>query len=67
MNDLPEESYLVLTRNSSQRILIGESIIIKVMDIYRNQVRIGIYAPKDILIWREEVWLRQQQKSGDPP
>jgi len=64
MNDLGTVTYLVLTRKSSERILIGDNMLIKVLDTQRHHVKLGIHAPKDIAIWREELWLRQQQGLG---
>jgi carbon storage regulator len=46
---------LVLSRKPSEVILIGDSIRIVVVKIDRNQVRIGIEAPKDMIVVREEL------------
>jgi len=46
---------LVLSRKTEERILIGDSIRITVLHMERNQVRIGIEAPKDVTIIREEL------------
>jgi carbon storage regulator len=46
---------LVLSRKQRQRIVIGDNIIIEVVRISGDQVRIGIDAPKDVLVRREEV------------
>lgn len=54
---------LVLTRRYSEGIMIGEDIEIRILDIQNNQVKIGIVAPKDVLILREE--LRNQEKDDD--
>jgi len=67
MQHLTETTYLVLTRKPSQRIFIGDNMTITVLGIRGYQVRIGIHAPKDIAIWREEVWERQQQELGVLP
>ncbi|MAG32380.1 MAG: carbon storage regulator [Deltaproteobacteria bacterium] len=47
---------LVLTRKCDQKIRIGESISVTVLAVERDQVRIGISAPRDIAIHREEVF-----------
>jgi carbon storage regulator len=49
-----EETMLVLTRKRGQSILIGD-IEIKVISLNGSSVRIGIDAPKDVLIHREEI------------
>ncbi|HEY2787791.1 MAG TPA: carbon storage regulator CsrA [Fimbriiglobus sp.] len=46
---------LVLTRKSNERIMIADNIRIQVLDISGGRVRLGIEAPADISVWREEV------------
>lgn len=46
---------LVLSRNLSEKILIGDNIVITVVDIQRGKIRLGIEAPRDIPIYREEI------------
>ena len=56
---------LVLTRSVGERLFIQDGIIkIQVLDVKGNQVRIGIEAPKDIAIHREEVFERIQSESA---
>ncbi len=52
---------LVLTRKASQSIVIGKDIIITVLDVHRDQVRIGIEAPKSVDVHRQEVFEALQQ------
>ena len=47
---------LTLTRKVGESIRIGDDIEIIVKEIRRNQVRIGIVAPRDVAIYREEVY-----------
>lgn len=53
---------LVLQRKKEQRIIIcnNDIIIITIVDILRDRVRIGIDAPNDVTVHREEVWERIQ-------
>lgn len=46
---------LVLTRKAGERIVIGENIVIEVLEIQGNRVRIGIQAPHGVTILREEL------------
>ena len=46
---------LVLTREKGEKIMIGDGIIIEVVDIRGSKVRLGITAPKDTRVDREEV------------
>lgn len=48
---------LVVTRKYGQKIIIGDNIELTILDIKGEQVRIGINAPKNIPILREEVYL----------
>ena len=59
---------LVLTRKSNQSIMIGDDIEISVLSVMGEKVRIGIQAPRDIPVFRKEVYLEIQQErvaSGD--
>jgi len=56
---------LVLTRRIGERIIIGNGdVVITIVDIQRNQVRIGFKADKNIKIDREEIYLRKQEGKG---
>ena len=46
---------LVLSRKLGEKIVIGDNIVITVVKIDRNQIRIGIEAPQDIPVYREEI------------
>jgi carbon storage regulator len=53
---------LVLTRKVKQSLLIGEVAMLKILAIKGNQVRIGIDAPKDVTIHREEIYERIKRR-----
>jgi carbon storage regulator len=55
-------SMLVLTRKSNQSIMIGDDIEVSVLAIMGEKVRIGIQAPRDIPVFRKEVYLEIQQE-----
>jgi carbon storage regulator len=56
---------LVLTRKSNQSIMIGDDIEVTVLAIMGEKVRIGIQAPRDIPVFRKEVYLEiQQERTG---
>jgi carbon storage regulator len=61
LRDRREVEMLVLSRKLSQQILIGSNIAITVVKIEGNQVRLGIEAPPDISILRQELVARQAQ------
>ena len=58
------KSMLVLTRKSNQSIMIGDEIEISVLSIMGEKVRIGIQAPRDIPVFRKEVYLEIQAERG---
>lgn len=58
---------LVLSRQRDERIMIGDSIVITVVEIRRGHVRLGIEAPKDVPIHREEVYQAIQQQRPVSP
>jgi len=55
---------LVLTRKSNQAIMIGDDIEVTVLSVMGEKVRIGIQAPRDIPVFRNEVYLEIQQEMG---
>ena len=56
---------LVLTRRINERIIIGDDIIVTVVEVHGDQVRIGIDAPRDIKVFREEVLRRDEESARD--
>jgi len=59
---------LVLGRGVGQTIMIGDEVAITILGVNGNQVRIGVNAPKEMPVHREEVFERVQlEKAGDLP
>jgi len=54
---------LVLTRKMGEVVTIGDQIRIKVVEMKGNQVRLGIDAPTDMRIYREEIYLKVQREN----
>lgn len=55
---------LVLTRCIDESIKIGNDITVVVLAVRGNQVRIGINAPKNVEVYRQEIYLRVQDETG---
>ncbi len=54
---------LVLTRRPGESIVIGENIVITVIEIKGGQVRIGIDAPREVDVYREEIYEQVRQEN----
>ncbi|HJZ62628.1 MAG TPA: carbon storage regulator CsrA [Miltoncostaeaceae bacterium] len=55
---------LVLTRKANQSIMIGDSIEVSVLSVMGEKVRLGIQAPRDVPVFRKEVFLEIQAQGG---
>lgn len=60
---------LVLSRKKDEKIVIGDSITLMVIEIRGDKVRLGIDAPRDVSVHREEVYeaIRREQSTTDKP
>ena len=56
---------LILTRRVGESLMIGDEVNVTVLGIRGNQVRIGVDAPKDIAVHRQEIYERIQQEKAD--
>ncbi|WP_392561532.1 carbon storage regulator CsrA [Orbus sturtevantii] len=56
---------LILTRRVGETLIIGDDVAITVLGVKGNQVRIGINAPKDVSIHREEIYNRIHQNQDE--
>jgi carbon storage regulator len=54
---------LILTRRVNESLVVGDEVTVTVVAVKGNQVRIGIKAPKDIQVHREEIYNRLQQEN----
>jgi carbon storage regulator len=54
---------LILTRRPGERVVIGEDVLVTVMEVSGQTVRLGISAPQGLPIYREEIWLAVQEEN----
>jgi carbon storage regulator len=58
---------LILTRRVGETVMIGNEVTVTVLGVKGNQVRIGVNAPKDVAVHREEIYERiKREEFGDP-
>ena len=55
---------LILTRRVGESLIVGDDITVTVLGVKGNQVRIGVNAPRDVAVHREEIYNLIQEDSG---
>jgi carbon storage regulator len=58
---------LIVTRRPGERIMVGDQVVITVIEVKGSSVRIGIDAPRAVPVYREEIYAAMQQSGGDDP
>ena len=59
---------LILTRRVGEAIMIGNDVTVTVLGVKGNQVRVGVNAPRDVAVHREEIFerIKHEEQDGDP-
>ena len=57
---------LILTRRVGEKLVIGDDITVTVLDVRGSLVRLGVEAPKDVSVHREEIYQRILEQGGNP-
>lgn len=58
---------LILTRRIGETLMVGDDISVTVLGVKGNQIRLGVDAPKDVSVHREEIYQRLQSEGGKAP
>jgi carbon storage regulator len=60
---------LILTRRVGETVMIGNDVTVTILGVKGNQVRVGINAPKNVAVHREEIYerIKREQQGDDPP
>ncbi|MDJ0879132.1 MAG: carbon storage regulator CsrA [Halieaceae bacterium] len=58
---------LILTRRIGETLMVGDNVTVTVLGVKGNQVRLGVNAPKDVAVHREEIYNRIQHEDDQKP
>jgi carbon storage regulator len=54
---------LIITRRAGERIMVGDDIVVEIMEIVGNSVRVGIQAPRSVPVYREEIYAAVREEN----
>lgn len=54
---------LTITRRPGERIMIGDDVVIEIVEVSGTTVRVGITAPRELVVYREELWERVRREN----
>jgi carbon storage regulator len=57
---------LIITRRPGEKIMVGEDVVVHILEVVGNSVRIGIEAPRSVPVYREEIWnaVREENRAA---
>ncbi len=55
---------LIITRRPGEKIMLGDDIVVEVMEVSGNSVRLGIAAPRSVPVYREEIWAAVKEENA---
>lgn len=57
---------LILTRRVGETLMVGDEVTVTVLGVKGNQVRLGVNAPREVAVHREEIYERIQREQDEP-
>ena len=55
---------LIITRRPGEKIMIGDDVVVEVIEVSGSSVRVGIAAPKSVPVYREEIWAAVKEENA---
>ena len=55
---------LIITRRPGEKIMLGDDVIVEVIEVSGSSVRVGIAAPKSLPVYREEIWRAVKEENA---
>jgi carbon storage regulator len=55
---------LIITRRAGEKIMLGDDVIVEVVEVSGSSVRLGIQAPRSLPVYREEIWRSVKQENA---
>jgi carbon storage regulator len=60
-----DETVLIITRKTGEKIMLGDEIVVEVIEVSGSSVRLGIAAPRALPVYREEIWTAvKEERAG---
>lgn len=57
---------LIITRRPGEKVMVGDDVVVHLLEIVGNSVRVGIEAPRSVPVYREEIWnaVREENRAA---
>ena len=59
-----EGNVLIITRRPGEKIMLGDDVVVEVVEVSGSSVRLGIQAPRSVPVYREEIWRSVKQENA---